>query len=270
MPLKSSLGRWPRFRRWGGVSSFIPTDLVGLIGWYDFSDATTLYTDTARTTLVAVDGDALGGITDKSGTGNHATQATASKRATYKTKIQNGLSVARLDGVDDLLSANGIATTLTGSDKPFTMFEVCKLTDVSGFYDFASLTSTTTTTPVHELLAENTPRYESYRRDDGNATVDVLLGTPNTNWHLVLWVFGGTQVELFVDGVQVGSATAQNVGVMTVDRYTIGGLIRDTNPAPEQDQWKGDKGEHGVYDSALGAVARQSLVAYARTKWGTP
>jgi hypothetical protein len=51
--------------------------------WYDPSDLTTLFTDTAGTTPVTATGQTVARINDKSGRGNHATQATTASRPTY-------------------------------------------------------------------------------------------------------------------------------------------------------------------------------------------
>lgn len=51
--------------------------------WYDPSDLTTLFTDTAGTTPVTTAGQSVARINDKSGRGNNATQATAASRPTY-------------------------------------------------------------------------------------------------------------------------------------------------------------------------------------------
>jgi hypothetical protein len=70
-------------------------------GWYDPSDLTTLFQDTAGTTPVTTDGQSVARINDKSGNGLHLTQATAGSRPLYKTA--NGLSWLLHDGVDDCL-----------------------------------------------------------------------------------------------------------------------------------------------------------------------
>jgi hypothetical protein len=83
---------------------FSPLSLPGLAAGHDFSDLTTLFTDAARTTAAAADGDRLGGLTDKSGQGNHLAQSSASLRLTLKLAVQNGRSAGRSDGTDDYLS----------------------------------------------------------------------------------------------------------------------------------------------------------------------
>jgi hypothetical protein len=56
-----------------------------LVAWYDPSDITTLFTDTAGTVPVTADGDLVACMKDKSGNGNHATQATSGSRPIYRS-----------------------------------------------------------------------------------------------------------------------------------------------------------------------------------------
>ena len=77
-------------------------------GWYDPSDLSTLFQDSAGTTPVTATGQTVGRILDKSGRGNHATQATAALRPQYQVyskPVLNG------DFVDDNMTFNGSAMT---------------------------------------------------------------------------------------------------------------------------------------------------------------
>lgn len=96
--------------------------------WLDFSDASTLYTDSSRTTLVASDGDVIGGVTDKSGSGKHFTQTDGTAKGLYKTNQQNGKSCIRFDGVNDYLSNASFALS-----QPFSVFLVMKIFAVGNF-----------------------------------------------------------------------------------------------------------------------------------------
>ena len=72
----------------GALEAFTPLSLFsnGEDGiWFDPSDLSTLYQDSAMTIPVTSDGDPIGGIRDKSGNNNHATQVTTSARPTYRT-----------------------------------------------------------------------------------------------------------------------------------------------------------------------------------------
>jgi hypothetical protein len=73
-----------RLRRFG--SGVIPASLFtnaepGV--WYDPSDITTLFQDTAGTTPITAPGQTVALMRDKSGRGNNATQATAASQPTY-------------------------------------------------------------------------------------------------------------------------------------------------------------------------------------------
>jgi len=74
--------------------------------WYDPSDLTTLYQDSAGTTPVTADGDPVGRMEDKSGNGNHATQATSAARPVYRT--DGTLHWLEFDGVDDSMIITGV------------------------------------------------------------------------------------------------------------------------------------------------------------------
>lgn len=67
--------------------------------WYDPSDLSTLFQDSAGTTPVTTDGDPVGLMLDKSGNDNHAVQSVAASRPTYRT--DGTLHWLAFDGVDD-------------------------------------------------------------------------------------------------------------------------------------------------------------------------
>lgn len=71
----------------GGVFPFRPGQLFrnGEVGaWFDPSDLTTLFQDTAGTIPVAAAGQSVARMLDKSGRGHHATQATSANRPVYE------------------------------------------------------------------------------------------------------------------------------------------------------------------------------------------
>lgn len=96
-----------------GGGSFPPAALFasGEEGaWFDPSDLSTLFQDSAGTTPVTTAGQPVGLMLDKSGRDNHATQATSAKRPTYQTA--GGLHWLATDGVDDHMKA-AYGVTLT-------------------------------------------------------------------------------------------------------------------------------------------------------------
>ena len=82
--------------------------------WYDPSDLSTMFQDSAGTTPVTAVGQSVGRILDKSGRGNHATQATAASRPVLQ-QDGNGKYYLAFDGVNDFLSTGSV--DFTGTDK---------------------------------------------------------------------------------------------------------------------------------------------------------
>jgi hypothetical protein len=88
-----------------------PASLASLTAWWDFSDATKLFTD-AGSTPVSADGQMIGQANDKSGIANwHLSKHVSWNSGVYKTGIINGLSVARFTNPSVMLKA-GISFSL--------------------------------------------------------------------------------------------------------------------------------------------------------------
>lgn len=95
--------------------------------WYDPSDLSTLFQDSAGTTPVTAHGQPVGLMLDKSGRGNHAIQATPASRPLFQDV--GGLRYLKFDGVDDFLSTASI--NFTGTDKVSLFAGVRKLSDAA-------------------------------------------------------------------------------------------------------------------------------------------
>lgn len=118
---------WIRRRRGGGFS---PRSLVSgstMMAWYDPSDLSTLFQDSAGTTPVTASGQPVGKMNDKSGNGLHMLQATSAKRPTYTTS--GGLHFLDFDGTDDAMS---VASVVPGADKAQIFAGVRKDSDTGG------------------------------------------------------------------------------------------------------------------------------------------
>jgi hypothetical protein len=75
--------------------------------WYDPSDITTLFQDDAGTTPVTAAGQSVGLMLDKSGRGNHATQANLAQRPLYQID-SGGRPYLLFDGSDDSMATGNI------------------------------------------------------------------------------------------------------------------------------------------------------------------
>ena len=82
--------------------------------WFDPSDLSTLFQDSAGTIPVTASGQPVGRMLDKSGNGFHALQPTAAYRPTLQ--IEDGRPYLQFDGVDDRFNI----TTPNPTDLTFT------------------------------------------------------------------------------------------------------------------------------------------------------
>ena len=80
--------------------------------WFDASDISTMFQDTAGTIPVTTVSQSVAKWIDKSGNGAHATQATGTKCPTYQVD-QYGYSYLDFDGVDDFMITPSINFTST-------------------------------------------------------------------------------------------------------------------------------------------------------------
>lgn len=162
-----------------GVAAFTPARLFagGVAGaWYDPSDLSTLFQDSAGTTPVTADGDPVGKMLDKSGNGNHLLQATAGKRPLYKTS--GGLSWLQFDGTDDVLAVNAANLRLVGD----LTLSVAAYKNGASTYGgiLCCQTNAATINPYEWRFAPNaTVLQPDFVAANGAATEQDLAGGPN-------------------------------------------------------------------------------------------
>ena len=240
---------------------FAPDSFSGLTGWWDASDASTLYDATTGGSLVAADG-AVARFQDKSGNARHFTQSTSAQRPTRKTAIKNGLDVLRFDGsLSNLRNTVQFASTITASAS--TVFVVA----------VASSVSTNSTTPASNAqvftsvesgaigfaaFRSNSTAY-SYGYDSANriASLSYTAGA----WGLFTTRHGSSEISIRLNGgsdaaVALGSRTFGISAAMTIAQ-TSGNVF-----------FNGDVGEIVTYNVALSDADRDSVETYLMTKWG--
>ena len=219
---------------------FSPLDIAGLQLWLDFSDITTLFTDSAKTTPVTSDGDVIGAAADLSGNGNDTTQGTTANKPLHKTSIQNGLSVARFDGDNDELQLD---STITGS-----LSSVLVVLNVTNYSDNVFV--------GHD--ASNMIRFQTngleFRYSGDNDSVVIAIGA------FALWeaIHNGTTLTPYKNGAAI-SAPIANTGDLNLS--FIG--ARDAGAS----SYLGDIAEILVYDSALSAPNRTLIETFLDNKW---
>lgn len=97
-------------------------------GWWDCADLSTMFQDTAGTVPVTTAGQSVALWRDKSGNGNHASQATTSKRPTLAID-SNGRYYLAFDGVDDWLD---VTIPGVGGNSDKTIIAAARHTTSSG------------------------------------------------------------------------------------------------------------------------------------------
>jgi hypothetical protein len=100
----------PRWAPWTGPASLFASGEQG--GWYDPSDLSSMFQDSAGTTPAAV-GQPVGLIRDGSGRGNDLTQPAAASRPVLRQDA-GGRHYLEFDGSDDFLQSGAPGLRITG------------------------------------------------------------------------------------------------------------------------------------------------------------
>lgn len=227
----------------GGGAVFTPASIAGLKLWLDASRITGL-----------VDGDPVATWIDLSGQGNHATQATASKKPLYKTGIVNSKPVVRLDGVDDEVGTPTISQLSGGA----TMMIVWRPRVLPASNIRHSGIQTSSTDHFRFMTVSGTGVVRAYVNNTLSDAAALVAGTAS--------IMGNVWSNTTVTGYKDGAAGTPGSGItpttVTAAAFRIGG-IDSTFP-------DGDVAEVVLYSVTLTTGQRQQVESYLRQKWGTP
>lgn len=237
----------------GGAWS--PLDLGSTLkGWWDFSDASTLYTD-AGTTLVSSDGDLIDQVNDKSGSGWHARQATLTARPVYKVAIQNGRSVARFVDDTDLLAT--IDNHPFGGGATYTITAVVSM--MGNFSTMWSLGTSLSKAAMGFRRNNNSPE-QMLHWWYGSDLSTTSAGIANNTWYIFTAEWDGTVRRVYVNGVLRAN-------------QTLGGLLLGASPLHIGYDYINNRSLLGDYAelhacSVLSASQKNAQGNYLATKWG--
>jgi len=234
--------------------AFDPSSVPGLVAWYDFSDATTLFTDTARTTPVSADGQSIKGVTDLSGNALHLSEAT--NAPTYKVGIHNGLSIARFVGASSQQLGSPSSALIPAASGSFMYFAV--LTELNATVANAKFAATANWT------TGGGPSAADFRFTT-NAILDYTFAgifASDTLTLLSCLLDSSVDVNLWQDGTSEGvvaGTTFKSDGAMTLLVGTSGGA----------NFWTGDIAELLIFEPEVSA-SRTDIEGYLLDKWGLP
>lgn len=236
----------------GRAGAFTPDQIAGLQLWLR-ADAGT-FQDTGLTTPAAADGDPVGGWQDQSGSGNHATQATAANKLALKLAIQNGLPVLRGNGTSTRMATPSVGVF---PSKRGSVFSVARNTG-SNLTAYVLATYPAAVPPFILYADRAGTRNKWY---DGTTNF-AGAAADTTSWLLKGAVRSGdANLDYFENGVLLNSFAVANAqpaaGVLSVGSRTDGAGA-----------WLGgDFAEVLVYNTALAAGQRQQVESYLNTRW---
>jgi hypothetical protein len=254
----------------GGAAPFSPLSLSPY-SWFDPSDLSTLWQDTAGTTPVTADGQSVARIDDKSGNGRHMIQGTAAARPLYKTA--GGLHWLLFDGVDDEFHA---ADSTTAYD--YVLPQTNEMTVAAGYLDLLSSqengslieysNSQSRQLRLQFCVVNNGGTYRLRTRLNASPSLDTnisgaTISNPTTTAH----VFGQERRTTsdhrhYVDGTE-GYSTASATGDFSTTRGANAAGRIDVNA-----QWIGMRWYGAVITAPLTTDERAALTTYLGAKAG--
>jgi hypothetical protein len=197
-----------------GRGEWSPSQLfqLGEVGvWYDPSDISTLFTDTAGTTQVTAAGQEVARINDKSGRGNHATQATLAARPIYRIDA-GGRPYLEFDGTDDGMATSAIDFTAT--DAVAVHAGVRKVSDAASaaLVELSAIVASNAGSFILLAPAAAVANYMFRSRGDGSqrdaSYTNAAVAAPVTNVLTGIADISDDSLLLRVNGAQVASSAA--------------------------------------------------------------
>ena len=213
-----------------------------------FSSAlTTTYTNST------VYGGYVSQLTDKSGVGNNATQATASKMPLWISNGQNNLGVASFNGTSTYL---GVPTTLfTGaSNAPFTVFGGYNQNNLSGNQNIFSIVASQS-----YQVGTRSATFGPWK--SGGAFWASTTAPSALSWHQFATVYNGTNDLVYSDST-LANTTAAAINTSSITAINIGSFSNGSSEV-----YSGLMNELYFYNSALSTNAVVLLSQYQSAKW---
>lgn len=220
------------------IRPFDPLAIAGCKGWYD-----------AANTSQTVDGSAVATWYDKSGMGNHMSQATGTNQPTYRaTGGPNSKPAVETDGIDNFMSG-----AISGGFSVSTCIVVMKM--LAWVSDGIPVSLHTSAGGSAIWMRTATPTLAMY---SGGAYTPARSDWQVNQWGVGSFVFNGASSRFDLDG---NTGTAANPGTAAGDRVAIGGYTAAANLANIQ------IAEIILYTSVLSDADLSSVEAYIAKKY---
>jgi len=182
--------------------------------WYDPSDLSTLFQDSAGTTPVTASGQPVGLMLDKSGNGNHATQAIAAARPIYTEG--SGLAWLAFDGVGDFMS---VADVSGMRQSIMTFFIGVDPLSLLGREDWFASGDSRAYSTNNYVLGNSSSAFQIFGR---TPTSKVFQGSMTANTKVIVSARSdGTNINSRINGVAQTTA-ALTLGTNDTSGFTLG------------------------------------------------
>jgi len=208
---------------------FSPASLFegGIAGaWYDPSDLSTLFQDSAGTTPVTASGQPVGKMLDKSGNGNHATQAISAKRPIYTEG--SGLAWLAFDGVGDFMAVADVSGMRQSIMTFFIGVDPLSLSSREDWFASGNARSFSTN---NYIFGNSASAFQQFGRTP--ATI-VTQGSMTANTKVIVSARSdGTNINSRINGVAQTTA-ALTLGTNDTSGFTLGSSksgVRSSNHA---------------------------------------
>lgn len=160
--------------------------------WYDPSDFSTMFQDSAGTTPVTGANQPVGLITDKSGNGNNLIQTTSSARPTLR--VSGSTYYLEFDGVDDFLTISSFSLS---SDKVTIFVGMRKLSDAAARFVLETSSDSAANNGAFSITAPTGAGTNNIRfRSTGTITSFATVTTPTVPTNLVVTSVGNISGDL--------------------------------------------------------------------------
>jgi hypothetical protein len=252
--MRGKAGLFSRFQ------PFSPTSLAGLTGWWDASDAATLFDATSGGSQVSADGE-IARWQDKSGNGRNWTQGDNSLRPVRKTSVKNGLDVVRFSTSMMASSSFSIGDLLAGTQH--TVFAVAIA---------ASAASDSANPYENAAIFQDDPAFGAtgifaFRSSDsvGSYGYDETHKQSSAPYSIGDWACFSSRylstIVVYLNGVSgTASENVEAFGFLDGVSAQIGGGYGGS--------FDGDLAELITYDVALSSGDREAVETYLMSKWG--
>lgn len=223
MALGLGIGLAAQRKRAAAIDAAIQTLFAGSDPgfWFDPSDFSTMWQDTAGTVAVTATGQSVARIDDKSGGANHLTQATAASRPTLQ-QDGNGKYYLSFDGTDDGLASTA-TVNLTAGDAMCIGAGVHKVSDAARAVLVELSATISTNNGAFSIEAPNAAAATNYK-GNSKGTVEapkILTTFAAGNTHVLIQNadISLDQMNLRVNGVD--STVGSDQGTGNYGNYTL-------------------------------------------------